>query len=291
MVLQWSRTLGQMYRVGRQKKSEVVRDVYSFWFQSISRVPSFEVPIAPGSTRKSYAAKSEGQALEQLVNLNKMFRAKPRSLALPPGSSKRINEPNYEGIRRFILRLMLFYSKQSTSIRAANVIYRRVISQVDKPSVYDVLCLEKTFRTTFSMLMLYMWLCLRRLKVEGKEGVELGQYVYEIYNHDLEMRVSKAGVNLLLSKWMRELEKVFYGNIVAYDTAMLPEAKPDELQNAIWKNVFSDDGSPTYDATALPAVLAFSRYVRRECTCLSLTDKESMFSGNFMFTPLENPNV
>ncbi|XP_024984990.1 ubiquinol-cytochrome-c reductase complex assembly factor 1 isoform X3 [Cynara cardunculus var. scolymus] len=220
-----------------------------------------------------------------------MFRAKPRSLALPPGSSKRINEPNYEGIRRFILRLMLFYSKQSTSIRAANVIYRRVISQVDKPSVYDVLCLEKTFRTTFSMLMLYMWLCLRRLKVEGKEGVELGQYVYEIYNHDLEMRVSKAGVNLLLSKWMRELEKVFYGNIVAYDTAMLPEAKPDELQNAIWKNVFSDDGSPTYDATALPAVLAFSRYVRRECTCLSLTDKESMFSGNFMFTPLENPNV
>lgn len=97
-------------------------------------------------------------------------------------------------------------------------------------------------------------------------------------------------VNLLLSKWMRELEKVFYGNIVAYDTAMLPEANPDELQNAIWKNVFSDDGLPTFDAAALPAVLAFSRYVRRECTCLSLTDKESMFSGNFMFTPIENPN-
>ncbi|KAI3701763.1 hypothetical protein L6452_27092 [Arctium lappa] len=63
-------------------------------------------------------------------------------------------------------------------------------------------------------------------------------------------------VNLLLSKWMRELEKVFYGKIVAYDTAMNPEAKPDELQNAIWKIVFSDDGSPTYDATALPAVLS-----------------------------------
>ena len=42
-------------------------------------------------------------------------------------------------------------------------------------------------------------------------------------------------VNLLLSKWMRELEKVFYGNIVAFDTAMLPEAKPDDLQTAIWK--------------------------------------------------------
>jgi hypothetical protein len=39
-----------------------------------------------------------------------------------------------------------------------------------------------------------MWLCLRRLKEEGKEGVEFGQYLYEIYNHDVELRVSKAGV-------------------------------------------------------------------------------------------------
>ncbi|KAI3704947.1 hypothetical protein L1987_75177 [Smallanthus sonchifolius] len=220
-----------------------------------------------------------------------MFRSKPISLALPPGSPQRINEPNYKGIHSFILRLMLFYSKQSTSIRAANVIYRRVVSQVENPLVYEVFRLEKAFRTTFSILVVHMWLCLRRLKVEGTEGVELGQYVYEIFNHDLEIRVSKAGVNLLLFKWMRELEKVFYGNIIAYDTAMLLDAKPDELHNAIWKNVFSDDGSPTFDAAALPAVLAFSRYVRRECTCLSLTDKESMFSGNFMFTNIYNPNT
>ncbi|KAJ0772111.1 putative ubiquinol-cytochrome c chaperone/UPF0174 [Helianthus annuus] len=124
-----------------------------------------------------------------------MFRTKAVSLALPPGSPHRINEPNYTGIRLFILRLMLFYSKQSMSIRAANVIYRRVVSQVDNPMVYDVFRLEKTFRTTFSMLVMHVWLCLRRLKVEGKEGVELGQYVYEIYNHDLEIRVSKAGVS------------------------------------------------------------------------------------------------
>lgn len=39
-----------------------------------------------------------------------------------------------------------------------------------------------------------MWLCLRRLKEEGKEGVEFGQYLYELYNHDVELRVSKAGV-------------------------------------------------------------------------------------------------
>lgn len=55
--------------------------------------------------------------------------------------------------------------------------------------------LEKTFKTTFSLLVLHMWLVLRRLKEDGKEGVELGQYLYEIYNHDVELRVSKAGVS------------------------------------------------------------------------------------------------
>ncbi|KAI3817900.1 hypothetical protein L1987_11700 [Smallanthus sonchifolius] len=271
MMPRWSRTLGYLHR---QSKSVMPRDLYALPCRRISRVSAVEVPVA--------SAKSE-------VYLNKMFRSKPCSLALPPESPMRIEEPTYEGLRHFLLKMMLFYSKQSKSIRQANVIYRRVVSQVDKPVIYDAFRLEKTFRTNFSMLVVHMWLCLRRLKAEGKEGVELGQYVYEIYNHDLETRVSKAGVNLLLSKWMRELEKVFYGNIVAFDTAMLPEAKEDDLQNAIWKNVFAEDGSSKLDASALPAVLAFTRYIRRECTCLSLTDKEAMFSGNFMFTPLENP--
>jgi hypothetical protein len=57
--------------------------------------------------------------------------------------------------------------------------------------------LEKTFKTTFSLLVLHMWLVLRRLKEEGKDGVKFGQYIYEMYNHDVELRVSKAGVSCL----------------------------------------------------------------------------------------------
>lgn len=66
-----------------------------------------------------------------------MFWSKPASLALALDSPLRVDEPKYEGIKRFILKLMLFYSKQSKSIRGANVIYKRVVSQVDKPAIYD----------------------------------------------------------------------------------------------------------------------------------------------------------
>lgn len=34
---------------------------------------------------------------------------------------------------------------------------------------------------------------------------------------------------------MKDLEKIFYGNIVAYDSAMLPEAKSDEMSKVIWR--------------------------------------------------------
>ncbi|KAK9724417.1 hypothetical protein RND81_05G070500 [Saponaria officinalis] len=223
------------------------------------------------------------------VKLDKMFWSNPRSLALVKDSPLRIEEPHYEGIRRFMLKLMLFYSKQSKSIRGANVVYKRVLTQVDKPAIYNVFNLEKTFKTTFSLLVLHMWLCLRRLKAEGEEGVEFGQYVYEIYNHDLELRVSKAGVNLLLTKWMKDLEKIFYGNIVAYDAALLPEAGKDDLLIVLWRNVFTDDPESEPSDAAKHVVQAMARYVRHEVSCLSLTDKEAMLSGNFMFTSLDNP--
>ncbi|CAA2997768.1 ubiquinol-cytochrome-c reductase complex assembly factor 1 isoform X1 [Olea europaea subsp. europaea] len=283
MFPRWSRAISKIYTDSNfQRNTGIIRKCsHTFAYQNYSNVAAAAEPNLPDSAAKTCTSRPE-------VNFNKMFWSKPCSLALPPGSPQRIEDPKYEGFKRVILKMMLFYSKQSQSIRWANAIYSRVLYQVDRPSIYDVFSLEKTFKTTFSLLVIHMWLCLRRLKEEGNEGVELGQYLYEIYNHDLELRVSKAGVNLLLTKWMKDLEKIFYGNVVAYDASMIPEGKQDQLQSVIWRNVFSDDGSSKPSDATLPLVQAMSRYVHRETRCLLLTDKEAIFTGNFMFTQLEN---
>ncbi|XP_073143973.1 uncharacterized protein [Henckelia pumila] len=283
MLPRWSRVVGRIWRANNSHNSlEVVRRDFPLCvFRNYVKVAAAVESNVAHSTETTGIVKPE-------VNLNKMFWSKPCSLALANDSPYRVEDPNYEGAKRVILKLMLFYSKQSQFIRWANVIYSRVTYQVDRPAIYDVFSLEQTFKVTFSLLVLHMWLCLRRLKEEGKEGVELGQYLYEIYNHNLEMRVSKAGVNLLLIKWMKELEKIFYGNIVAYDAAL---GKQDELQTVIWKNVFSDDGSTQPSTAALLPVQAMTRYVRREASSLSLTDKEAILSGNFMFTSLDSSGV
>lgn len=269
-----------IWKLGALQRVVALEEHYLFG-RSHSGVPTAAAPASsPDLILSQPSSKPE-------VKLNSLFWSKPCSLALSHGSPMRIEEPQYEGLQRIIFKLLLFYSKQSRSIRGANAVYKRIILQVDKPAIYDVFNLEKTFKTTFSLLVLHMWLFLRRLKEEGKEGTEFGQHLYEIYNHDLEMRVSKAGVNLLLIKWMKELEKIFYGNVVVYDDAMKPDAKHDELTNAIWRNIFSDDGTGPPDDAATTAVQAMSRYTRRESTCLSLTDKDAIFSGNFLFTSLE----
>ncbi|KAG2692232.1 hypothetical protein I3843_08G042300 [Carya illinoinensis] len=277
MLPRWGRTITNLSRFGLQNKLKFGKDFNVVSCRSYAKV-------AADSMDSSLAS-------EPPIKLDRMFWSKPCSLALALDSPLRAEEPKYEGVKHFILKLMLFYSKQSKSIRGANVVYRRIISQVDKPLIYEVFNLEKTFKTTFSLLVLHMWLCLRRLKEEGKEGVEFGQYLYEIYNHDVELRVSKAGVNLLLIRWMKDLEKIFYGNIVAYDSAILPEASSDELPKVIWRNIFSDDGSSQPNDAASRTAQAMARYARREVGCLSLTDKEAMLSGNFMFTSLETEKL
>ncbi|EHA8591591.1 ubiquinol-cytochrome-c reductase complex assembly factor 1 [Cocos nucifera] len=276
MLLRWRRAASHLSALASQQN----RLGACLFDRSYAKVSAATAPSSPPTSGPKRVPSSPE------VRLNAMFWSKPCSLTLAPNSPLRVEEPQFEGIRRIMLTLLLFYSEQSKSIRGANVVYRRIKYQVDRPDIYDVFHLERTFKTTFSLLVLHMWLFLRRSKEEGKEGVKFGQYLYEIYNHDLELRVSKAGVNLLLTKWMKELEKIFYGNIIAYDAAMSPDAKHDDLANVIWRNVFSDDGSEIINDTAATAVQAMARYTRRESTSLSLTDKEAIFSGNFMFTSL-----
>lgn len=73
----------------------------------------------------------------QQVKLDKMFLSKPSSLALEPSSPGWIEEPKYQGLKHVFLKMMLFYSKQSRSIRGAHAIYSRVTSQVDSPAIYE----------------------------------------------------------------------------------------------------------------------------------------------------------
>lgn len=295
MLSRWSRvislgsTVGLGERLGRNKSPFPLLQNYSKAVERTTLDKDNNSLSKKDFHRAELDRNDTGSSFQ--VSGNMVFMSKPCSLALPPNSKLSVQEPEFKGFYRFILRLLLYYSKESRYIRKADVFYKRIIYQVDRPEIYDTFSLEKCFRTTYALLVLHMWLCLSRLKAEGKEGIEFGQYVYEVYNHDVEIRVAAAGVNLLLTTWMKDLEKIFYGNVAAYDAAILPEAAKDELSHVIWRNVFSEEDAPMPKGSSATAVQALARYTRREYACLTLTDKEALFSGNFTFSSLRKCSI
>lgn len=238
-------------------------------------------------------SRSFAQTAEQVVDTSPTIKdtetetqrtITPRSLSLDPNSRFRVSDPVPEGFKRTVLKLLGYYSRQSRLIRGANTLYSRISSQVDQPELYANFALEQSFRTTHAMLVLHMWLSLGRLRSEGKDGAAMGQSLYDAFNHDLERRIIATGLKVLLSKWMKELEKNFYGAVAAYDNAMRPEAAQDELARALWRNVFAEDDAIMPTGPNATPVHALARHVRKEVASLALTDSESFMTGNIMFS-------
>ncbi|XP_024519640.1 uncharacterized protein LOC9661590 [Selaginella moellendorffii] len=214
------------------------------------------------------------------------YKIKPCSLALPPDSMIRYVEPHPGGFRGLMLKVLGFYSKESTRIRGAKRLYARITSQVENPELYSSFGLEKKFRTVHAMLLLHVWMVLVRLRTEEK-GENIGQTMYEVFNLDLEQRIYKEGVKMtmIITKWLKELEKNFYGASVAYDKALSGSSMKEDLERALWRNVFAEDDSPMpKSGPQLANVQAFARYVRRELACLVITESEDFRTGNIRFS-------
>eukprot|EP00250_Pteridium_aquilinum_P012147 c20535_g1_i1 orf=492-1334(-) len=209
---------------------------------------------------------------------------KPRPLDLPANTKLRYVEPEFGGLARLGLRLMGYYHRKSKLLRGARTLHVRIALHADNPALYTTFNLEKSFRTTHAMLVLHMWLLLVRIKAEKPDGSEFSQSLYILYNEDLEKRVVAAGVKMLFSKTMTELEKIFYGSVQAYDKAMMPEAAKDDLARALWRNVFAEDDSMMPTGELAVPVQCLAQYVRRETACLAMTDTESILSGNILFS-------
>ncbi|CAI6011833.1 unnamed protein product [Closterium sp. NIES-65] len=186
------------------------------------------------------------------------------------GALKVVSTPK-GGVYGAVLGVLGYYSKESELIRGANALYKAVTRQADDEMFLRALGLPSQFRTHHALLVLHTWLALLRLRKEGAQGAAVGQTFYDTFNHDVERRVVAAGVKMLVSKWMRELERSFYGAAAAYDAAVAPGASADALPKALWRNVFAEDASDMPSGPAAAPVQALTRYVRLELASLALT--------------------
>jgi cytochrome b pre-mRNA-processing protein 3 len=118
-------------------------------------------------------------------------------------------------------------------------IYGMIVTQAREPLFYRDLGVPDTVNGRFDLVLLHLWLVLRRLKSVGS-GTALSQALFDHFCTDMDDNLREMGVgDQTVPKRMREFGEAFYGRTAAYDMALAEGT--DALAGAISKNVLNGE--------------------------------------------------
>jgi cytochrome b pre-mRNA-processing protein 3 len=145
-------------------------------------------------------------------------------------------------------------------------IYGMIVTQARQPLFYRDLGVPDTVNGRFDLLVLHLWMVLRRLKaIEG--GVDLSQALFDRFCDDMDANLREMGVgDLAVPKRMQAFGEAFYGRTAAYDLALTAGAEP--LAQALCKNILNGEGIEKARQLAFYAETATAALVALDATTL-----------------------
>ncbi len=113
------------------------------------------------------------------------------------------------------------FRKPRTPLRGTiEAIYGMIVTQAREPLFYRDLGVPDTVNGRFDLLLLHLWLVLRRLK-SVESGTALSQGLFDRFCNDMDDNLREMGVgDLTVPKRMRAFGEAFYGRTAAYDVAL-----------------------------------------------------------------------
>jgi cytochrome b pre-mRNA-processing protein 3 len=173
---------------------------------------------------------------------------------------------------------MLWPFKQFWYSRAAprgtiEAIYGMIVTQARHPLFYEGLGVPDTIDGRFDLLVLHLWLVLRRLRREER-GAQLAQALFDRFCEDMDANLREMGVgDFTVPKRMQAFGEAFYGRTAAYDIAF-GEAG-EALAQALCRNILS--GARIENAGRLAA------YSRAANSRLAELDSAALLAGSWKF--------
>lgn len=152
-------------------------------------------------------------------------------------------------------------------------IYGMIVAQARLPAFYQRFQVPDTVNGRFDMVLLHLWLVLRRLRASVAGG-KLSQALFDHFCSDMDANLREMGVgDLTVPKRMVKFAEAFYGRTNAYDAAL--QAGGVELQQALARNVLLDT-----DATRAEPLAA---YVRAAIAGLEAVTERHLLTGEWAF--------
>ena len=181
-----------------------------------------------------------------------------------------------------------FSKSRSGSDRTIGTIYGMIVARAREPGFYEVFGVPDTVDGRFDLLVLHLWMALRRLRAGGQ--TQLAQGLFDHFCNDMDANLREMGVgDLTVPKRMQKFGEAFYGRSAAYDAALAQGAEQgkeqgtEALAQALCKNVLN--GQRPDDARWL------ARYVEASIAHLSACDDATLRSGGWRFAPIMAPTV
>ena len=153
-------------------------------------------------------------------------------------------------------------------------IYGMIVTQAREPLFYRDLGVPDTVNGRFDLLVLHLWMVLRRLRFIEDGGASASQALFDHFCDDMDANLREMGVgDLAVPKRMQAFGEAFYGRAAAYDQALAAGAEP--LAQALCKNILN--GKEIENARRL----AF--YVEAATVYVAGLDEAALQSGSWRF--------
>jgi cytochrome b pre-mRNA-processing protein 3 len=132
-----------------------------------------------------------------------------------------------------------FWKPRIQSRGTIEAIYGMIVTQAREPLFYRDLGVPDTVNGRFDLLVLHLWMVLRRLSsIEG--GAALSQKLFDRFCDDMDANLREMGVgDLTVPKRMQAFGEAFYGRVAAYDLALADGMEP--LAQALCKNILNGE--------------------------------------------------
>uniref|UniRef100_A0ABI7ZZX1 Ubiquinol-cytochrome c chaperone domain-containing protein n=1 Tax=Felis catus TaxID=9685 RepID=A0ABI7ZZX1_FELCA len=174
-------------------------------------------------------------------------------------------------------------SSQKIKIAALRM-YTSCVEKTDFEEFFLRCQMPDTFNSWFLITLLHVWMCLVRMKQEGRSGKYMCRIIVHFMWEDVEQRGRVMGVNsYILKKNMILMTNNFYAAILGYDEGILSD--DHGLAAALWRTFFNQKCE---DPRQLELLV---EYVRKQMQYLdSMNGEDLLLTGEVSWRPLVEKN-
>ncbi|KAM6298602.1 ubiquinol-cytochrome c reductase complex assembly factor 1 [Aegotheles albertisi] len=178
----------------------------------------------------------------------------------------------------------LKYSRWKIKVAALRM-YTCCVEKTDYEEFFSRCQMPDTLNSWFLVAQLHVWMCLVRLKQEGRTGKYMCRYIVHCMWEDVEQRGKVMGINsVVLKEDMKTMVENFYAALFGYDEGILSD--DHVLAAALWRNLFNRNCE---DPRHLELLV---EYVRKQVQHLdALSGEDLLLTGEVSWRPLVESNA